>query len=111
MIIVTLNRTEFEYDIYSLTKAFFPMEDVELYYTKEAQAEGKNVACTNHSIEERAASGSQDQDVKPESPAAGHFAIQYEDNRITIAWEDAPEGPAHSTFAVDFSDRTATKNA
>lgn len=111
MIIVTLNRTEFEYDIHSLIKAFFPKEDVELYYTKEAQAEGKNVACTNHSIEERAASGSQDQDVKPESPAAEHFAIQYEDNRITIAWEDAPEGPAHSTFAVDFSDRTATKNA
>ena len=33
MITVTLNRTEFEYDIHSLIKAFFPKEDVELYYT------------------------------------------------------------------------------
>ena len=48
MITVTLNRTEFEYDIHSLIKAFFPKEDVELYYTKEAHADEKNVACTNH---------------------------------------------------------------
>ena len=39
MITVTLNRTEFEYDIHSLIKAFFPKEDVELYYTKEAHAD------------------------------------------------------------------------
>lgn len=97
MITVTLNRTEFEYDIHSLLKAFFPREDVEIYYTKEAQAEGKNVACTNHSIEKR--------------DAENHFKIQYEDTFITIAWEDAPEGPARSTFAVDFSDRISTKNA
>lgn len=41
MITVTLNRTEFEYDIHSLIKAFFPKEDVELYYTKEAHADEK----------------------------------------------------------------------
>ena len=52
MITVTLNRTEFEYDIHSLIKAFFPKEDVELYYTKEAHADEKNVACTNHSAEQ-----------------------------------------------------------
>ena len=38
MITVNLNRTEFEYDIHSLLKAFFPKEDVEIYYTKEAHA-------------------------------------------------------------------------
>ena len=52
MITVTLNRTEFEYDIHSLIKAFFPKEDVELYYTKEAHADEKNGACTNHSAEQ-----------------------------------------------------------
>lgn len=41
MITVNLNRTEFEYDIHSLLKAFFPKEDVEIYYTKEAHAEEK----------------------------------------------------------------------
>ena len=108
MINVTLNRTEFEYDIHSLLKAFFPKEDVEIYYTPEAQAEGKNVACTNHSLERRTAeSGSASADTS----VADRFEIQYEDTSITIAWEDAPEGPARCTFAVDFSDRTAAKNA
>lgn len=58
MITVTLNRTEFEYDIHSLIKAFFPKEDVELYYTKEAHADEKNVACTNHSAEQEEAGSS-----------------------------------------------------
>lgn len=97
MITVTLNRTEFEYDIHSLIKAFFPKEDVELYYTEEAGAEGKNVACTNHS------DGQQEE-------ADRHFVVNYADHRISIAWDDAPEGPALRTFAVDFSDRAATKN-
>ena len=98
MITVTLNRTEFEYDIHSLIKAFFPKEDVELYYTKEAHADEKNVACTNHSAEQ-------------EEAGSSHFLITYADDRISIAWDDAPDGPALRTFAVDFSNRTETKNA
>ena len=39
MIQVLLNKTEFEYDIHSLIKAFFPKEDVEIYYTEDAGAE------------------------------------------------------------------------
>lgn len=98
MITVTLNRTEFEYDIHSLIKAFFPKEDVELYYTKEAHADEKNVACTNHSAEQ-------------EEAGSSHFSIDYADDRISIAWDDAPDGPARRTFVVDFSNRTETKNA
>ena len=98
MITVTLNRTEFEYDIHSLIKAFFPKEDVELYYTKEAHADEKNVACTNHSAQQ-------------EEVGSSHFLITYADDRISIAWDDAPDGPALRTFAVDFSNRTETKNA
>ena len=71
MITVNLNRTEFEYDIHSLLKAFFPKEDVEIYYTKEAHAEEKNVACTNHSAEN-------------ETESASHFSITYEDKQISI---------------------------
>ena len=98
MITVTLNRTEFEYDIHSLIKAFFPKEDVELYSAKEAHADEKNVACTNHSAEQ-------------EEAGSSHFSIDYADDRISIAWDDAPDGPALRTFAVDFSNRTETKNA
>ena len=69
MITVNLNRTEFEYDIHSLLKAFFPKEDVEIYYTKEAHAEEKNVACTNHSAEN-------------ETESASHFSIDRKSTRL-----------------------------
>lgn len=89
MITVTLNRTEFEYDIHSLIKAFFPKEDVELYYTKEAHADEKNVACTNHSVEQ-------------EEAGSSHFSIDYADDRISIAWDDAPDGPVPAHLCGGF---------
>ena len=98
MITVNLNRTEFEYDIHSLLKAFFPKEDVEIYYTKEAHAEEKNVACTNHSAEN-------------ETESASHFSITYEDKQISITCTLENKKPAECTFAVDFADRAETKNA
>ena len=98
MITVNLNRTEFEYDIHSLLKAFFPKEDVEIYYTKEAHAEEKNVACTNHSAEN-------------ETESASHLSITYEDKQISITCTLENQKPAECTFAVDFADRAETKNA
>mgnify|MGYP003300070237 CR=1 FL=1 len=51
MIVVNFNKPEFEYDVHSLIKAFFPKEDVEMYYTcAEAEVEGKNVACTHREM-------------------------------------------------------------
>ena len=98
MITVNLNRTEFEYDIHSLLKAFFPKEDVEIYYTKEAHAEEKNVACTNHSAEN-------------ETESASHLSITYADKQISITCTLENQKPAECTFAVDFADRAETKNA
>ena len=74
MITVNLNRTEFEYDIHSLLKAFFPKEDVEIYYTAEAHADEKNVACTNHFAE-----NANEENVS-------RFTIHYADDKISIAW-------------------------
>lgn len=124
MITVNLNRTEFEYDIHSLLKAFFPKEDVEIYYTAEAHADEKNVACTNHFAE-----NANEENVS-------RFTIHYADDKISIAWdgmplrllgttpnptdeystledvdEDAIEGPGLRTFKVNFADRAETKNA
>lgn len=93
MITVTLNRTEFEYDIHSLIKAFFPKEDVEIYYTREAGAEEKNVACTKHTVEK-------------EDETPNHFEIHYGENEITIVWKEQSV-----SFPVDFADRTEVKNA
>mgnify|MGYP007019921148 CR=1 FL=1 len=49
----------------------------------------KNVACTNHSAEQ-------------EEAGSSHFSIDYADDRISIAWDDAPDGPARRTFAWIF---------
>jgi oxygen-independent coproporphyrinogen-3 oxidase len=98
MITVTLNQTEFEYDIHSLIKAFFPKEDVELSYTKEAHAEEKNVACTNHIGAEAGEAGS-------------HFSIDYENGAIAIAWNRRDREPLSVRFPVDGTDRAACKNA
>lgn len=98
MITVNLNRTEFEYDIHSLLKAFFPKEDVEIYYTAEAHADEKNVACTNHSV----AAGNEDETNRKSSHRShradddadrkqiSHFTIDYADDRISIAWDGMP---------------------
>lgn len=124
MITVNLNRTEFEYDIHSLLKAFFPKEDVEIYYTAEAHADEKNVACTNHFAE-----NANEENVS-------RFTIHYADDKISIAWDGMPlrllgatpgstdenstledaddeavEGPGLRTFKVDFANRAETKNA
>ncbi len=49
MIIVLFSRPEFEYDVHSLVKAFYPKEKVEMYYTcPEEEVEGVNLACSHH---------------------------------------------------------------
>ena len=58
MITVTLNRTEFEYDIHSLIKAFSRRKMWSFTIQKEAHADEKNVACTNHSAEQEEAGSS-----------------------------------------------------
>ncbi len=51
MIIVTFNKPDFEYDVHSLLKEFFPKEDIQMYYREPANfSENKNLACTSHLI-------------------------------------------------------------
>ena len=86
MIIVRLNRPEFEYDIHSLVKAFYPKQDVSV------TAEEKIY----------------------EEPAVWEMQLSYLDNSIRIAWWENGEEAAHELpgreFGVDFSDRAAVKN-
>ena len=89
MIVVNFNKPEFEYDVHSLIKAFFPKEDVEMYYTcAQTEVEGKNVACTHRDL------GSIDL-----TEATDIFLIDYTDSKnpnifpkekydtISIRWE------------------------
>lgn len=81
MIEVILNKPEFEYDIHSLIKAFFP----ETYVGVSAEQK-----IYEEKIEDR-------------------IFVDYGASEIAIRWETSkPE--EKMVFAVDFSDRTETKN-
>ena len=83
MILAKLNKPEFEYDIHSLIKAFFPEENV------SATAEDK----------------------KYDEEITRMFQICYGEKEISIAWDGMTSGKkGEVSFEVDFSDRQATKN-
>lgn len=89
MIAVKLNRPEFEYDIYSLVRAFYPEEAV------SATAEEKEY----------------------EEPVRLLLEVDYQDDSIRIMWKQFLNEEASETIPletgsveVDFSDRAETKN-
>ena len=83
MILAKLNKPEFEYDIHSLIKAFFPEENV------SATAEEK----------------------KYDEEITRMFQICYGEKEISSAWDGITSGKkGEVSFEVDFSDRQATKN-
>ena len=83
MILAKLNKPEFEYDIHSLIKAFFPEENV------SATAEEK----------------------KYDEEITRMFQICYGEKEISIAWNGMTSGKkGEVSFEVDFSDRQAAKN-
>lgn len=96
MIIVKLNAPEFEYDIHSLVKAFYPEQDV-------------SVTAEEKAYEER---------------AIWTMCISYLEDRIRIAWWENEYDTADETtlipervtelagreFTTDFSDRARAKN-
>ena len=90
MIIVTFNKPDFEYDVHSLLKEFFPKEDIQMYYREPANfSENKNLACTRHLITD---------DTEIDFEGASHrFEIRF----IGGSDEDveAKENEAHNTEA------------
>lgn len=134
MIVINFNKPEFEYDVHSLIKAFFPKEEVEMYYTcPEAEVEGKNVACTHRELD------AEDAETKKRLEEAEHvFYMDYLDcentptemksvgeercqegvrdennryTRIVIKWlKKNHEGARISESVIDASNRIQTKN-
>jgi len=82
MIIIRLNRQEFEYDIQSLVKAFFPKTEMKTVVSEADDAE------------------------------AGDFIVdvRYTDAAIHLSLEEIGKKSLISSDKVDFADRTGTKN-
>ena len=77
MIVVVFNKPDFEYDVHSLLKEFFPQEDVQMYYScSPDEVEGKNLACTHHEMT--------DDGIKEFADASQVFKIDYVGDEIDI---------------------------
>ncbi len=114
MIVVTINRPEFESDLYALFKAFFPKETV------SATAEQKNYdeTVTIHMEVNYTEAETQFLWKKYEYPALavdyftdGHGRIRRHPLQEILSLATAEEELPAKKIAVDFSDRTAAKNA
>lgn len=100
MIVVVFNKPDFEYDVHSLLKEFFPQEDVQMYYScSPDEVEGKNLACTHHEMT--------DDGVKEFADASQVFKIDYVGDEIDI--KTAGESIC-TKISVDGTDRKETKN-
>lgn len=104
MIFVFFNKPDYEYDVHSLIKAFFPKEDVELYYTcPEEEVEGKNVACMHREASELKAE---------ELEKASHILeVNYGHLQIELCWRQMPGGLERQVSFGVTEDKAATKNA
>lgn len=104
MIVICFNKPEFEYDVHSLIKAFFPNEVIEMYYTcRDAVFENQNLACTHHAI------GSEEaRELLAKSTY--QFHIEYLQDEISLQWSGEGMPSFKEKLAVDFSDRVETKN-
>ena len=87
MITVQLNKADFEYDIHSLVKAFFPAEDVSVSVLESGMQKGE--------------------------PSGHPFRIvtEYGENSISVSFYDESGNVIlEKKTTVDFSDRKETKN-
>ncbi|MEE1100945.1 MAG: coproporphyrinogen dehydrogenase HemZ [Agathobacter sp.] len=102
MITVIFNKPNFEYDVHSLLKAFWPQEDVQMYYSCDpAELDDTNVACTHH--------GASDDMDKLMRESEHFFGIDYVGDKISIKWING-ETLIAKDFEVDSSDRALCKN-
>ena len=97
MITILLNRPEFEYDVHSLVKAFFPTEEVGMYYTcPPEELNGAKPGCGHIGPEELARL----------QKDASFLYIDYEQTRIRVRWRSYP---VSEVFLESSDDRIATK--
>jgi oxygen-independent coproporphyrinogen-3 oxidase len=101
MIIVFFNKPEFEYDVHSLIKAFYPKEDVEMYYTcPESEVAGRNVACTHHDG---------DAGVAAEQDAKAVVRVAYGSADTSISFQEKDKEEITSKFNMS-DERAKTKS-
>lgn len=90
MITVTLNKPEFEYDIHSLVKAFYPAEEVHVAVNEEYKKSS------------------------PEDVLRYHLDVVYEEQRIVFSFADCQnpqeQREKQAQVDVDYADRTEAKN-
>lgn len=82
MITVQLNKADFEYEIHSLVKAFFPPENVSVSAEKK----------------------------EPDEPVSAHMDIDFHDRLINVCWWDEAHGEVRKQIACSSDERLSVKN-
>lgn len=82
MIQVQLNKADFEYDIHSLVKAFFPSENVSVSAEKK----------------------------EPDELVSAHMDIDFLDRAINVCWRDEAHGEVQKQIPCSSDDRLDVKN-
>ena len=81
MIVILFNEPKYEYDLYSLVKAFYPDEEIQMYYTcSEEELAGRNVSCTHHEL------GSDSEEKLQQASLVLH--VDYRENGASIGWKE-----------------------
>ncbi len=98
MILILFSKPEFEYDIHSLVKAFYPEAEINMFYTCDPNlVKDVNVACTHHELGEKLDA------LKAEAEAM--LEVNYLEDKTLLTWNET-----NCVAAAFDSDRAVHKN-
>lgn len=83
---IEFNEKEFEYDVYTLVKAFFPQEEVRIFYQGEEDKEKEKQACSML------------------------LQVFYEESKVSLFVSQAGQCSVTDAIALDYVDRKTAKN-
>ena len=104
MILVYYNQPFFEYDVHSLIKAFFPKDEVQMYYLFAGEEARENLACMHKETKS--------EEELPLKDASHLLRVHYDASGMELIWRMLEQGEEKKkVFAVDMEDKSAAKNA
>ena len=84
MILVYYNQSVFEYDVHSLIKAFFPKDEVQMYYLFAGEEARENLACMPKEA--------QSEEELPLKDASHLLRVHYDASGMELIWRMLEQG-------------------
>ena len=84
MILVYYNQPFFEYDVHSLIKAFFPKDEVQMYYLFAGEEARENLACMHKEAKS--------EEELPLKDASHLLRVHYDASGMELIWRMLEQG-------------------